>query len=232
MFNRLFPLLVSLALLVACGGTDNSGASGNILRNGDFESGAEPWHTMDGPTWSADFEVTDEVVHGGSHSVHLQLVPPAAPAKNLVFGVAQDIPLTKLPEYVSGFYRVENWKKATDSQYLQFVVIVFTTDPKTNQTTNTQIRYLLAGAASEPFEIGNAKFVFIDKADPQPGTWVHFARNVRQDFLEQWGAVPENITSVRIFFETRFDAPTEIQPQMAGDIYYDDLYMGPQLGAP
>jgi hypothetical protein len=35
-----------------------------------------------------------------------------------------------------------------------------------------------------------------------------------------------------VFFETRYDSPTEIQPQMAGDIYYDDLYLGPQSKAP
>ena len=227
MLRRLSFLLLSLALFAACGGR-----SANLLENGGFENGNEPWHTMDSPSWSPSFEVTNQIAHGGIHSVHLALVPPGAPALNRVFGVVQDVTLTDLPEYVSGFYRVENWKKDTDFQYLQFVVIVFATDPQTGQSANTQIRYLLAGAASDPFEIGNAKFVFIDKADPQQGTWVHFGHNIRQDFEEQWGSVPENITSIRLFFETRFDSPTEIQPQMAGDVYYDDLYAGPESKAP
>jgi len=225
--KRLVLLLLPFALLAGCGGV-----GANLLRNGGFESGSDPWHTMDSPSWSASFEVTDRVAHSGGHSVHLELVPPGAPALNRVFGVAQDVALTELPEYVSGFYRVENWKKGTEFQYLQFVVIVFTRDPQTGQTSNTQIRYLLAGAAAEPFEIGNAKFVFIDKADPQQGAWVHFGRNVRDDFQQKWGSVPRNITSVRLFFEARFDSATEIQPQMAGDVYYDDLYAGPESKAP
>jgi len=226
-FRRLLLVLLPVALLGGCGG-----GSANLLENAGFEKGNDPWHTMDSPSWSPSFDVTNQFAHSGSHSVHLALKPPGVPALNRVFGVVQDLTLTDLPEYVSGFYRVENWKKGTDFQYLQFVVIIFTTDPQTGETANTQIRYLLAGAGSEPFEIGNAKFVFIDKADPQQGTWVHFGRNIRDDFQEQWGSVPENITSVRLFFEARFDSATEIQPQMAGDIYYDDLYLGPQSKAP
>ena len=128
-------------------------ASANLLQNAGFENGNAPWHTMDSPSWSSSFEVTSSQVHSGKHSLHLRLVPPAVPALNEVFGVAQDVSLTDLPEYVSGDYFVQNWKKATDFQYLQFVVIVFTTDPQTGQTSNTQIRYLLAGAPSEPFTI-------------------------------------------------------------------------------
>jgi hypothetical protein len=225
--RRLLLLLLPLVVLGGCGG-----GSANLLRNGGFENGNEPWHTMDSPSWSASFEVTSRLAHSGSRSVHLQLVPPGAPALNRVFGVAQDIAVTEVPEYVSGYYRVENWKKGTEFQYLQFVVIVFTTDPQTGQSSNTQIRYLLAGAASEPFDIGNAKFVFVDKADPQQGTWVHFAGNVRADFERLWGSLPQNVTSVRLFFETRFDSATEVQPQMAGDVYYDDLYLGPAAKAP
>jgi len=187
---------------------------------------------MDSPSWSPSFDVTNSQAHSGKNSVHLALKSPSAPALNRVFGVVQDIDLTDLPEYISGYYRVENWQKGTDFQYLQFVVIVFTTDPQTGQTANTQIRYLLAGAPSDPFEIGNAKFVFVTKDEPVTGQWVHFGRNIREDFQEKWGGVPQNITSIRLFFETRFDSPTEIQPQMAGDIYYDDLYVGPQSKAP
>jgi hypothetical protein len=232
--RRLLLILLPLALLAGCGGNGNGGGDdgGNLLRNAGFESGTEPWHTMDSPSWSPSFEVTDAVAHGGSHSVHLQLAPPGAPALNRVFGVVQDLTPAELPEYVSGYYRVENWEKATDIQYLQFVVIAFTGDPGVAGAGNIQIRYLLAGAATEPFAIDNAKFVFIDKADPQQGEWVHFGRNIRDDFQNSWGAVPQNVTSVRIFFEARFDSPTEIQPQIAGDVYYDDLYMGPQSQAP
>jgi hypothetical protein len=229
--RRLLLIILPLLLLAGCGGNGGN-TGGNSLLNGGFESGTEPWHTMDSPSWSPSFQVTDAVAHGGSHSVHLQLTPPGVPSLNRVFGVVQDLAPAELPEYLSGYYRVDNWQKGTDIQYLQFVVIVFSDDPVASAAGNIQIRYLLAGAATEPFEIGNAKFVFIDKADPQQGEWVHFGRNIRDDFKNLWGAVPQKVTSVRAFFEARFDSPTEIQPQMAGDVYYDDLYLGPQSQAP
>jgi hypothetical protein len=222
-------VLLAIPLLAGCGG---GGASANLLQNAGFENGNAPWHTMDSVSWSSSFEVTSSQAHSGKHSLHLTLVPPNVPALNEVFGVVQDISLTDLPEYISGNYFVQNWKKATDFQYLQFVVIVFTTDPITGQTSNTQIRYLLAGAPSQPFSIDNARFVFITKDEPVTDQWVHFGRNIREDFQQEWGSIPENITAVRLFFETRFDSPTEIQPQMAGDVYYDDLYLGPQAKAP
>jgi len=233
----LLPALLAVAFLMGCGGGSGNNvdkgddATANLLSNAGFESGVDPWHAMDSPSWSPDFDVAGNLAHDGSHSVHLSLTPPDTPALNRVFGVVQDIELTDLPEYVSGYYRVENWQKGTDFQYLQFVVIVFTSDPQTGQTSNKQIRYLLAGAASESFEIGNAKFVFIDEAEPRQSAWVHFGRNIRDDFEELWGSVPQNITSIRVFFEARFDSPAEIRPQMAGDVYYDDLYVGPQANA-
>jgi hypothetical protein len=236
---RLFPLLLVVLLLAGCGGGRSGvpsqtpgGESGNLLQNPGFEQGVDPWHTMDTAGWSRDFDVNAGLAHSGAYSAHLKLVPPPEPSPNRVFGVVQDIDTSEVPEYVSGYYRVENWQKATPIQYLQCAVIVFVKDPVTGVTTNTQIRYLLAGAATEPFPIGNAKFIFINKSDPAIGQWVHFGRNVREDFQQAWGSVPKNVTSVRIFFETRYDSPTAIQPQMAGDVYYDDLYAGSKAGAP
>ena len=40
---------------------------------------------------------------------------------------------------------------------------------------------------AEPFRIDNAKFIFIDKSEPATGQWVHFGRNVREDFQSVWG---------------------------------------------
>jgi hypothetical protein len=37
---------------------------------------------------------------------------------------------------------------------------------------------------------------------------------------------------LRVFFETRYDSPTPIQPDVCGDVYYDDLYVGPESKAP
>jgi hypothetical protein len=49
--------------------------------------------------------------------------------------------------------------------------------------------------------------------------------NVRQDFLDQWGAVPENFEYVRLLFEVRYDSRTSGETPSA-DVYYDDLHFG------
>ena len=225
----LFLMLPAVAFIIACGGGND--ATANLLANPGFENGTEPWHTMEGGGWNPDFTVSDSIFHDGNHSLHLQLTPPGQPSLNGIFGVVQDITVSELPEYVSGFYRVDNWIKGTEFQYLQFVVITFTDDPIA-EFGNIQIRYLLSGAASGPFDIDNAKFIVIDPSEPVRGEWVHFARNIREDFQREWGVAPQAITSIRIFFEARFDSPIEIQPQIGGDVYFDDLYMGPQSKAP
>jgi len=61
---------------------------------------------------------------------------------------------------------------------------------------------------------------------------VSFGRNVRQDFQQAWGSLPKDVTSVRIFFEARYDSPTAIRPQIGGDVYYGDLYAGSKVGVP
>ena len=224
----LLGLTVLLAsLLAACEGNKNA----NLLANPGFENGPKPWYSMTTTGWGEPFEVSDAMAHSGKNSSHLKLIPPAQPAENKVFGAVQDLSPNQFPEFVSGFYRVENWQKATHFQYLQFVVIAFVNSPA-GGTTNTQIRYLLAGADAEPFPIGNAKFVFLSKADPTTGEWVHFERNVEDDFTQLWGGVPQALEHVRMFFEARYDSPTATQPQIGGDVYYDDLYAGPQSGAP
>ena len=227
----LLGLTVLLALLPAgCRGNKN----GNLLANPGFENGSDPWYEMSKTSpaaWGEPFEVSGTVAHSGQHSAHITLIPPAQPAQDKVFGVVQDLSPKQFPEFVSGYYRVENWQKATHFQYLQFVVIAFTNDPSGN-TTNTQIRYLLAGADAEPFEIGNAKFVFVNTAEPSTGEWVYFQRNVKEDFEQLWGSVPQGLEHVRMFFEARYDSPTATQPQIGGDVYYDDLYAGPQSAAP
>ena len=158
----------------------------------------------------------------------MSLRPPPQPNQHEVLGAVQSLKPSSFPEFLSGFYRVENWKRGTDIQYLQFVVIAILP----NNAGNIQIRYLLAGTATEPFEIGNAKFVFLSKEEPRVGEWVYFERNIADDFQQLWGQAPEKMQELRVFFETRYDSPTAIQPDIGGDVYYDDLYVGPESKAP
>ncbi len=224
-------LLLLLAVLLArtCGGGGGKGnTTGNLLANPGFEEGKEPWYSMETPGWGEPFEVSDAVAHSGRYSAHLSLHPPQQPAQHEVLGAVQSLTPSSFPEFLSGFYRVENWKKGTEIQYIQFVVIALLPE----DAGNVQIRYLLGGAATEPFEIGNAKFIFVSKEEPRFGEWVHFERNIRDDFQQQWGEAPEEVKELRVFFEARYDTPTATQPEIGGEVYYDDLYVGSKAEAP
>ena len=223
--------LILLAVLLArsCGGGgDKKNEGPNLLANPGFEEGKNPWYSMETSGWGAPFEVSDAVAHSGQYSAHLSLSRPPQPNQHEVLGAVQSLTPSSFPEFLSGFYRVEDWKRGTDIQYLQFVVIAILPE----NAGNIQIRYLLAGTATEPFEIGNAKFVFLSKEEPKIGEWVHFERNVADDFQQLWGQAPEKVQELRVFFEARYDSPTAIQPDVGGDVYYDDLYVGSKADAP
>ena len=99
------------------------------------------------------------------------------------------------------------------------------------QANNYQIRYILAGVDTQPTNIANSRYVFISKSPPKVGQWVHFERNIRQDFSGLWGSLPTGFTSIRVCFETRWDERAASDGPSAADVYYDDLYWGPAAGA-
>jgi hypothetical protein len=223
-----FLLLVVTLPAGACGSGSDKGESSNLLTNPGFEKGADPWYSMETEGWGAPFDVSDSVAHSGSHSAHLAIRPPSAPVQHQVYGAVQSLKPETFPEFLSGFYRVENWQKGTEYQYLQFVVIAILPEGQ----GNIQIRYLLAGTATDPFRIDNAKFVYLTKEEPNIGEWVHFERNIADDFLQLWGKVPESVQELRIFFEGRYDFDAPSTGNMSGDVYYDDLYVGSKADAP
>jgi hypothetical protein len=230
-FAALGPLSL-LAALLACacgGGGDKASQEPNLLANPGFEEGAEPWYSMETTGWGTPFDVSDNVAHSGTHSAHLALRPPTEPVQHQVYGAVQSLlKPNSFPEFLSGFYRVENWQKGTKFQYLQFVVIAILPEGQ----SNIQIRYLLAGTATDPFRIDNAKFVYLSREEPKTGEWVYFERNIADDFQQLWGRVPGNVQELRVFFEARYDFDTPSTGNMSGDVYYDDLYVGSKAEAP
>jgi hypothetical protein len=221
--------LLALSLsLVACSG-DSSPAEtpapqGNMFVNPGFEAGSDPWFSL---SETANFVHTEERAHGGVASAHLRMRDPLEAQGAKVYYLIQEITPSEFPEVLKGFYRVENWKKETPKQYLQFVVIAF--EPKNFPTTvsNWQIRYLLAGIDNPPFPIGNAHFVFVSREEPVQNQWVHFERNIKEDFERLWDRVPEDFEKIRILFEVRWDDKVAGEGAPEADVYYDDLYVGP-----
>jgi hypothetical protein len=208
----------------------------NMFHNPGFELGGDPWCSLHAGEVSP-FEVSQDYAHSGESSALLQMrVPAEEEGHAKVFYLVQEVMPEEFPDIMSGYYRVENWTKGTPKQYLQFVVILCRegggSECALGATNlpgdyNHQIRYPLAGISEEPFAISNAFFVFLGKDEPKQGEWVYFEGNIKQDFEELWGAVPEGFDKMRILFEVRYDEKQAGTTPAEADVYYDDLYMGP-----
>jgi hypothetical protein len=230
-------LLAALVVVVSCGGKEEGAGPGtttagsdvpaNLFQNGSFEKDdGQPWISLTTEAWGTPFKVTSEAAHSGEHSAFLEMRAGSDDTGAKVFGVVQEISPNDFPEILSGYYRIGDWNRGTEKQYLQFVVIVWGATNLPPEFANHQIRYPLAGISEPPFAITNAKFLFVNTAEPTADGWVYFERPIRKDFEDLWGAVPTGFSKLRILFETRYDdksAGTELK----GDVFYDDLYVGP-----
>lgn len=238
-------LLLSIAVLAlgvaACGDSTRSvscddvspgsgdASQGNLFENPGFEEGSEPWCSLTTEAWGKPFSVSQKRAHSGANSALLELRSEEG-RKERVYGVLREIESEAFPELLSGYYYVDRWQQGTPKQYLQFVVIVWEASnipPEVAPTTNHQVRYVLAGVESQPIQISNARFVMVGTGGPEQGRWVYFERNIRQDFQELWGAVPEGFAKLRVLFEVRWDERQPSDGPSAADVYYDDFYIGP-----
>jgi len=205
-------------------------ADGNLFGNPSFEDGKAPWCSLETEAWGPPFEVSRDLALDGTSSAHLRLRSEDGGAAR-IYGAVQEITPEEFPEVLSGNYYVERWEKGTPKQYLQFVVIVFGADnipaEVSGQANNHQMRYILAGADSQPTFVSNARYVFVTREEPKSGEWVHFERNISEDFEQLWGEVPRGFDSMRVLFEVRWDERQPSDPPSAADVYYDGLYLGP-----
>jgi hypothetical protein len=242
--SRGLLLLAAVVLAGACGGAKTQPASttprqnvdfsGDLFVNPSFEEGDQPWFSMTSTSqgWGTPFSVSDAAAHSGKDSAYLMMRAGTEATGPEVFGVVQEIEPAQFPEVLSGYYYVKDWVRGTPKQYLQFVVIVIGATGLPGDFPNYQIRYPLAGISEQPFTITNAYFVFINKAQPVTGQWVYFERNIRDDFKQLWGAVPTSWQKIRILFEARYDDKEAGSGEVKGDVYYDDLYVGPAADNP
>jgi len=202
----------------------------NFLANAGFEDGTDPWwYFPDRPHWGG-FTVATGPAREGRWSARLELRideahPP--PDKTHIRGVIQDVRTPVLPTVVSGWYYVETWERSAVDTYIQFVVIVAGATMSGGSVQNQQLRYLLAGIDHPPFDIANAKFVYLTKEQPEVGRWVRFERNLAADFLEYWGEMPQRFENIRVLFEVRYDnMDVTNPPRIHAVVRFDDLFLG------
>jgi hypothetical protein len=240
--RRLLPAIILAplgALALACGTLDGETpgptpiptAAPGILVNGGFEDGEAPWTYRVQPEWSG-FEIADDPVRSGERSLRLSLRDPGDASNVHIAGAVQEVRPAEFPEFVSGYYRVEGWEpRDVTFQYVQFVVIVYGADYGDDFNLH-EIRFPLAGAPREPFQLLNAKWVFLSRDQPKTGKWVYFGYPLRQAFIDKWGKAPDRWDRIELFLEVRYDGRTAADAGMSADVYFDDVYLGPWPGNP
>lgn len=203
----------------------------NLFENASFEMGREPWFALNGPEkpYWMDFEISDRQAHSGEHSALFELQSHGEIHRGTrIWGVIRDFELDAIPRRISGWYRVDDWKRGAVNQYLQVVICVF--DPALVEFpalrgSPVQLSYVLAGIEHPPFRIGNRRFIFAGPLEPVTGEWVRFDFDLHAGFIEQWGRVPRDFGTLRVFFEARFD-DKHPAPDLSATVYFDDLYLG------
>jgi hypothetical protein len=193
----------------------------NYFSDPGFENSPSGWSWLSWSPFWQPFQISEELHLTGEKSALLRLRSNPSSANTTVCGVTQDLNPDNMPTSISGYYQVRNWTRGAPKQYIQCVVMAFNVS---NYDNPVQIRYLIAGASEIPFELGNAKFIFVNKGEPEIGKWSFFNRNLRQDFMDNWGFVPDDFSSLRIAFEVRYDdVPYGIT---TADVYWDDMHLG------
>jgi len=179
------------------------------------------WYALKPP----GFDISKKYSSSGEHSARLTL-DSSSPLHSEGIGIGylvQDVETDIFPNKIAGTYLVDKWTKGTEKQYLQFVVIVDGADNLDGDFENHQIRYILTSLQEPPFGLANAHFVSLNNSEPTIGEAIYFERDIRQDFIDFWGAEPENFDNIRVLFEVRYDDKKPDENDIEMSAYFDDL---------
>jgi hypothetical protein len=226
LLRSLCALLFGLA---GCAAAPEYDSQANLLVNGGFEQGRDPWYDFqrpDKPYWGT-FEISDARAVEGRYSLLLRLDSADFPGAIGIAGAAQDVAVAALPRTLSGRYRVDSWQRGARAQYIQLVVMALGASNFPELTASAQLALVLAGIDRPPFLINNRRFAFTGPLEPEVGRWIPFEFDLHQQFERYWGKVPADIASLRFFAEARFDGFARAGGQRARAlVYFDALRLG------
>lgn len=223
MLGRACLGVVLAVALTACAETTDT----NLLQNGGFTSGDEPWASHTRGVWNRRaFDVVTEPGSGDNRAASVMLLSAQPHQPRQLMGVIQDVTPRACPRYLRGRYFVADWRRGTAHQYVQVVVIAFGADNAPAGMPNHQLRISLAGIAAPAFEVRNAKWVFVGPREPQAGRWVDFDLDLHTLFREHWGEAPRGFDKLRVLFEARWDGAKENDGPTRAVVLFDDLYLG------
>jgi hypothetical protein len=204
---------------------DPAGVSLNLLANPGFEQGETAWTYRDAVEWRP-FAISDAVAYRQQHSLELRLESTDADTGTRIVGAVQELRPLELPEYLSGWYRVDEWTPSATHQYVQFVVAVYGADYE-DEFDIHEVRFPIVGIESDPFTLTNARWRYLSRdTTPELGEWTYFGYPVRAAFEEAWGRVPGRFDRIDVFFEVRYDNKQPGQGASTATVYFDDVYLG------
>lgn len=236
MIPSMLGSIAAFAMLLLLGCTDSAAPvehverAENLLINGSFEAGPEPWFDLHRPTkpyWST-FSISDEHTSRGRYSARLAIDSRKFHTSVGISGAIQDLTPEDLPRRISGRFRVQDWKRGTSKQYVQVVV---TARKPTNfadfREIGIQSAVILAGVDQPPFEMNNRRFRITGSVEPPLQQWIPFEIDLHELFEQLWSGVPEGFERLRVFIEVRFDQFDHRSGEQAiAVVYFDDLYLG------
>lgn len=212
-------VIAASLLMLGCGAFDESPPSptpapsaANLLVDAGFEGLAPAWTVF--PPANAH-EISTAAAHGGASSLAFHATP-AVPA----LAASQALNPVAFPEFLSGYYRVDDWPD--DGAVLQFVVKAAGGAPDEVR----EVRFIIAGADTEPEQSPTARYVFLSRNRPSVGEWTYFGYPIALAFEGRTGSIPQAWTSIDITLEVRTADGDGVT------VYYDDMYVGTQAANP
>lgn len=198
------------------------GDATNVLRNPGFEDGINGWTYL-----GTEAPEVSDVAHSGQAGALVELRADADVEGAGKRFLIQELNPSVFPELMSGYYRIENWKRGAPKQYVELAIIPFGSTNVPLEYPNHQIRYFLSGIAEEPGEALNARSVFLSRdEEPRQGEWVYFEAEVSEDFRQLWEAVPQGYSRIRVMFRVSYEDKIAGE-RVEADVHFDDIYLGP-----
>ncbi len=196
----------------------------NYLENPGFEDGSAGWKWLDWSGEWAPFDIGGDRVASGAKAAHLAVRGEPGGPKTRVWGAVQELAPTVFPTRISGRYYVERWEPgAAKKAYAQVVIIAM---QSRGDLPSMQLRYILEGVTEQPYNMSNARYVFVHRrTQPELERWIDFSLDVQGDYRRLWGEVPRDGTPFRVLFEARYDDKPP-DGTVTSDVWYDDLFVG------
>jgi hypothetical protein len=232
-------LLASLAAFAtACGLTQAEPApatptpvNANMLANPGFEAGSDPWQFPESPL-NTPFAITPDQSNRGAHSLELTLLTERGSPGIRATGASQTLSsTTTFPEFASGYIRFADWQQSDPPVHAEFIVTVRGGDFG-DAIDAHEVRFILAGLPVEPpgGSQGGTRYLFLNRDDPEDfDDWIYFGYPVLDAFRGKFGRVPSVWASIELSVQLRHFPRPEGSPPSRAKVFFDDLYMGPQL---